>query len=183
MDYVNKIKYEIVPNDTFKIIRGCAGCGCKQIFSSTGNFRVNANGNRLDVWLIYSCDKCRHTYNLPILERVNAEKIPRIEYQAFLANDKKIAFKYGTDKSIFTKNRAEIAWNSEQYTVIPIDSKLIDIENDFAEFTIYNKYNIPVREDKILSDILSISRSKIKKLLKDGQVVVNIIKNKNLSDK
>ncbi|WP_322169633.1 DUF1062 domain-containing protein [Acutalibacter caecimuris] len=26
-----------------------------------GKFRVNANGRRLDVWLIYRCEKCGHS--------------------------------------------------------------------------------------------------------------------------
>lgn len=74
MSYGNKYEYMIVPTDTFKIIRGCAGCGSKQIFTCKGRFRVNSNGNLLDVWLIYGCEKCEHTYNLPIYERLRAEK-------------------------------------------------------------------------------------------------------------
>ena len=103
MSYVRNIEYKIIPSNTFKILRGCTGCGCKQIFSSTGNFRVNANGNHLDVWLIYACEKCGKTYNLPIYERTQLGKLSKVEYQAFLSNDVEVAFKYGTNKSVFAK--------------------------------------------------------------------------------
>lgn len=38
MSYIRKIEYRIVPDQSFEI-------------------RINANGNKLDVWLIYQCGK------------------------------------------------------------------------------------------------------------------------------
>ena len=44
-------------------------------------FRVNANGNILDIWLIYQCVECKHTLNLAIYERKKASSITKEEYQ------------------------------------------------------------------------------------------------------
>ena len=55
-------------NQEYQIIHRCGRCGKKAIFVSTRRFRVNANKNKLDVWLIYQCKKCRHTLNIPIFE-------------------------------------------------------------------------------------------------------------------
>lgn len=89
----------------YKIIHKCAHCGKKTIFVSTRRFRVNANKNKLDVWLIYQCKKCRHTLNIPIYERVSPQKIPRELYEGFLANDEELAVRYGADAALFKRNR------------------------------------------------------------------------------
>ena len=87
MSYLKKIEYEIVPEKSFSVIRNCAGCGRKTLFQNTKKFRVNANGNKLDVWLIYQCEKCKHTFNLAIYERQKVSSIPETEYRQFLDND------------------------------------------------------------------------------------------------
>lgn len=89
----------------YKIIHKCAHCGKKTIFVSTRRFRVNANKNKLDVWLIYQCKKCKHTLNIPIYERVSPQKIPRELYEGFLANDEELAVRYGADAALFKRNR------------------------------------------------------------------------------
>ena len=93
--------------NTIKILHRCSGCGKKKTFVNTGKFRVNANGNRVDVWLIYQCEKCRHTLNLTIYERKRPEKISQEEYQLFLDNDKELAISYGNDKSFLKRNKVE----------------------------------------------------------------------------
>lgn len=89
----------------YQIIHRCARCGRKTAFVSTRRFRVNANKNRLDVWLIYQCGKCRHTLNVPIYERVAPQKIPDALYEGFLANDEELAKRYGSDLALFKRNR------------------------------------------------------------------------------
>ena len=108
MCYLEKIEYEIVPKESLAVIRNCPGCGKKTYFTNTKRFRVNANGNRLDVWLIYQCEKCKHTYKLAIYERVKASSLPEKEYQRFLSNDEQLAEMYGRNYQLFRKNRAEI---------------------------------------------------------------------------
>ena len=85
----------------YTVIHRCGGCGRKMPFGSTRRFRVNANKNKLDIWLIYQCRKCRHTLNIPIYERVSPQKIPRELYERFLANDETLAIQYGSDAALF----------------------------------------------------------------------------------
>ncbi len=96
MRYSNKKEYEV--------IHRCARCGRKAVFINTRRFRVNANGNRLDVWLIYQCKKCKHTLNIPICERISPQKIPRELYEGFLANEESLAIQYGSDTALFKRN-------------------------------------------------------------------------------
>lgn len=83
MSYLKKLEYELVLNESFLIVRRCSGCGRKTRFQNAKKFRVNANGNRLDVWLIYQCELCKHTYNLAIYERQSVSSIPKEEYLCF----------------------------------------------------------------------------------------------------
>ena len=121
MCYLNTTEYRIIPISGYQVLRNCPGCGCRAAYESTGSFRVNANGKRIDVWLIYRCKSCGHTYNLAIYERVKPEDIPGEEYRRFLENDGETALRYGMDKGIFTKNRAEIDWEHVAYEIRPME--------------------------------------------------------------
>lgn len=95
MSYLKKIEYEIVLKDSFWGIRNCPKCGRKTYFKNTKKFRVNANGNKLDVWLIYQCEECMHTLNISIYERQKVFSISKEEYQCFLNNDEHFAEMHG----------------------------------------------------------------------------------------
>ena len=90
------------------IIHKCGGCRKKQTFINTRRFRVNANGGRLDVWLIYQCKKCKHTLNIPIYERISRNKVPEELYERILCNDEELALEYGTNDSFFKSRHYEI---------------------------------------------------------------------------
>lgn len=90
-----------------KVYHRCGGCGKKQEFINSGRFRVNANGNNVDVWLIYRCRKCKHTWNLTIFERTSPKKIPQELYELFLDNDEKTAIEYGNNIDFLKRNKAE----------------------------------------------------------------------------
>ena len=87
--------------NSIKVYHRCGGCGKKQEFVNSGKFRVNANGNRVDVWLIYRCKKCKHSWNLTIYERIRPSKI--------IENDCDFALKYGNDIDFLKRNKAEFS--------------------------------------------------------------------------
>jgi len=162
----NNYNYQIVPDKAYSIIRNCGGCGCKSKYISTEEFRANANGNKVDVWLIYQCEKCKHTYNLSIYERVRPNEI-KAEYEYFLVNDKELALKYGMNKALFARNKAEIDCESVTYRL-----EKIEIEEGSNEqgFMIENPYEIKLRTDKVISQVLGISRNEVKEFISNGQI-------------
>ena len=85
----------------YTVIHRCGRCASKMPFVTTRRFQVNANKNKIDVWLIYQCKKCRHTLNIPIYERVPPKKVPEELYEKFLANDGELAFAYASDAAFF----------------------------------------------------------------------------------
>ncbi|MDE6518495.1 MAG: DUF1062 domain-containing protein, partial [Acetatifactor sp.] len=118
MSYLTKIEYEIIPTESFTVLRGCPGCGRKTSFRNTKKFRINANGSKLDIWLIYQCGKCKHTLNLAIYERQKASAIPGEEYRRFLDNDEQLAEMYGKSMGLFKQNKAEVDMENLSYQFV-----------------------------------------------------------------
>lgn len=139
-------------------------------YENTGKFRVNANGNQVDVWLIYQCSKCRHTYNLSIYERVSPNSIPALEYQKYLTNDRDMAYKVGTDRNVFTGNRAEIDLDNISFSIEGPEELSKFREGDLL--IINNPSGIKIRIDKLGSQILGVSRSRFTQDVKQEKIIV-----------
>lgn len=125
----SNMEYEIIPRECFSVIRNCSGCGQKSHFINTRKFRVNANGGKADIWLIYQCENCRHTLNLTIYERLKVSSIPEEEYKCFLGNDEELAEKYGKDIQFFRKNRAEVDFERLPYEIVLLHNAKGNIGN------------------------------------------------------
>lgn len=164
-------EWEIIPDAGPEIIRNCSKCKVKSNFVNTGSFRVNANGNRVDVWLIYQCSKCKTTYNITIYERISPKKIPRDEYEGFLANDSQLALKYSFDSNILKREKAEISMPKEAYhiskRVLNVD---IPVSEKERQIIIRNPYQIKIRLDKLLAVELDISRTAVRQAMKENLV-------------
>lgn len=175
---IQKREYQIVPKQPFRIRRSCAGCGQKMSYCSTGNFRVNANKNLLDVWLIYQCPKCRHTYNLPIYERVKTSQIESEAYQRFLQNDADAAFRCGLDKRFFDRSRVEIDWTCVPYELaackepedVPQKGKA-DAQG-WIRLTVHNPFGLKVRAEKVTAELLQMTGSRVKRMIRDGKMEI-----------
>ncbi len=79
--------WRIRPLTVPTIIRKCSRCGNGSRFICSGDFRVNANGKRIDAWLIYKCRKCDATWNMEVIQRVPSHSIDGRLLQAFAHND------------------------------------------------------------------------------------------------
>ena len=176
MSYMPPFQYKLKPTHAYKVLRNCSGCGKKSIYHSTGCFRVNANGSKLDIWLIYQCESCKHTYNLSIYERVFPNEVPTKEYEAFLSNDESLALSYGTNPSLFSKNKAVIDWKQNCYTlsyqgVHTLDSTLSSYPfKKGDQIKIELPVGFKIRPDKLLCSLLQVSRSQLKKQLDEGRI-------------
>lgn len=171
MSYLRKIEYEIVLKDSFLIIRNCPKCGRKSHYINTKKFRVNANGNKLDIWLIYQCAECKHTLNLAIYERKKASSITKEEYQCFLDNDEQLAERYGKDMQLFRTNKADIDFDRLHYGVIKLhETKEISGFGEQIIITVKNPNQMKIRSEKQIAMVLGLSRNQVKSLLEKGEI-------------
>lgn len=173
MSYLKKIEYEIITESSFSVIRNCAGCNKKTNFQNTNRFRVNANGNKLDVWLIYQCERCKHTFNLTIYEREKPSLVPPSEYRGFLDNDEQLAETYGKYLPFFKKNKAEVDFQNVNYH---IEKRKEEICNDTDKqqilIQILNPHGLKIRSEKQISETLNLSRSQVKKLIENEEIKI-----------
>lgn len=169
--------FRAVPQGAYRIIRNCSGCKGKSVYASTGNFRVNANGGRIDVWLIYQCETCRHTYNLSIHERKKVSDIPKDEYIRFEKNDAELALAYGLKKEIFQKNAAVVCEDGDGwYMEEAEESAEMDeraVPQGYLPVMLKNPYRLKLRADKVIPEILGLSRSQVKKSIREGNILLS----------
>ncbi|MFG6367747.1 MAG: DUF1062 domain-containing protein [Lachnospiraceae bacterium] len=171
MSYLKKIEYEIVLKDSFWVIRNCPKCGRKTYFKNTKKFRVNANSNKLDIWLIYQCENCKHTLNLSIYERQKISCIPKEAYQYFLENNELFAEMYGKNIQLFQKNKADIDFEKLNYSFVKLHETIE--YSDFQEqiiVTINNPHQLKIRPEKQIAEVLELSRNQVKSLLAKGEI-------------
>ncbi|MFC0803867.1 DUF1062 domain-containing protein [Ensifer sp. P24N7] len=70
-----QVRWTIIPLIPPQPWVACSGCGGVRAFESSNKIRLNANGRKLDAWLIYKCSTCDRTWNRPIFERRNVRDI------------------------------------------------------------------------------------------------------------
>lgn len=180
MSYLKEITWQLVPLNSPKVNRTCPKCGNHASFINTEKFRVNANKNKLDIWLIYQCEKCKSTWNMTIYERTSPKDIPENIYKRFLENDKELAFVYGFDKSIHVKNRVSLDYESVDYSVVGEEINLLsDPHADHVSVALKISCDkaFDLRLDKLLSQQLDISRSQVKRLYKEEMIWSTTSKN------
>lgn len=168
------IEYEIIPTESFTVLRGCPGCGRKTSFRNTKKFRINANGSKLDILLIYQCGKCKHTLNLAIYERQKASAIPGEEYRRFLDNDEQLAEMYGKSMGLFKQNKAEVDMENLSYQFVKKQDSQDTVERDDCGqqtiLMIHNPYGLKIRPEKQISEVLNLSRSQVQRMMREGKM-------------
>ena len=173
MSYLRQIEYEIIPNESFSVIRNCSGCGAKSRYINTNRFRVNANGNKIDVWLIYQCEKCRHTFNLTIYERQNPLNVPETEYNKFLNNDEELAQEYGKNVQFFKRNKAEVDYKNIDFDVAKLQENEGNENGKRILILVHNPYMLKIRTEKQIAITLGLSASNVKKLILQEKICID----------
>lgn len=91
------VTWTILPQEPPQPLLHCRRCGGTRRYRTSGKFRVNANGKRVDAWLIYKCTACDNTWNRPILERRPVASIEPLLLAALFANEAALAERLAFD--------------------------------------------------------------------------------------
>ena len=140
-------------------------------FRCSDKFRLNANGKRLDAWLIYRCASCDNTWNRPVLERRNRRDIDPLFLHALEANDPRWIRRYAFDVASL-RNRAE---RVEEFMDVDIEKRLLSAgSNPSSELEILLAVAVPtcLRTDRLLASELGLSRRRIEDLTAKGRLAV-----------
>jgi hypothetical protein len=104
-----RVTWQVAPLECPQIWRHCSRCKSSMPFRCSMKFRTNAQKKRIDVWLIYRCEGCADTWNLPVFERVAVGDLAPDEFQAIARNDPALARLYAFDRACLDRhsNRVE----------------------------------------------------------------------------
>ena len=163
------IQYDRPPSP----VRYCKKCNTRQEFISSGQFRVNAQGKYLDIWLIYKCSCCSSTWNAAIYSRVNPGSLPTGLLSRFHGNDPSLAMQYAMDIGFLRKNGAGIRLPSHH-----VEGPVFQLADSPASaepvssivLWIYNPYPLPVRAHAILKSKLHLSQRSLDLLTDSGRI-------------
>lgn len=149
---MKRIEWEIQCIAAPEAVRWCKKCGGKTSFVPSSLFRVNAQGKRLDVWLLYQCSVCDTTWKLGIASRVLPDAIPAQVLDGFHSNDPQLARRCALDVRLLRRAGVEVV--AAQYALA---GEAYGWEGP-AEIRVTNPFHAPVRLDGLLREKLGLSR-------------------------
>ncbi|MFG6117882.1 DUF1062 domain-containing protein [Thalassobacillus sp. B23F22_16] len=169
MSFKDLLTYEIIPQELPKVIRNCSKCKRLTEFYCSKKFRVNSNQKMVDIWLIYNCTHCEGTWNFPVLSRVHVNKISSERYSQFMNNDQETIWHYAFQFNHLRKLCNEVNTNIRY----KLREERLEPNSNNLTIRIYCKYDFGLRIDKLLAEILGISRPNLKKLQLEGMLILN----------
>lgn len=158
------IVWEVECLSCVKMRRYCKKCGVKTDFVSSGRFRVNANKKKLDVWLVYRCDVCGASWNLPVHERVNPSSLPKATLEGYLKNNPALARQYTMDAALLVRHGCEV-----RPPEIVVTGKDVP-EGRPVQLVLQSAVPLPLRLDKLLRQKLGLSAKALEALLESGGI-------------
>ena len=172
MSDILRVLWTVVPRIAPQPWLNCKRCRGIRLFRSSEKFRVNANGKRLDAWLIYKCTSCDSTWNRPILERRHVRTIDPLFLMSLRANDPELARRLAFDgenlrrKVGLVEKFDDVVVRKEVLSESMTPARWLEILCAVPEMT-------GVRVDRLLATGLHLSRSRIRNLQDTGDLAVS----------
>jgi hypothetical protein len=168
---VLKVQWTVTPRTPPQPWIKCAGCGGLRPFRSSGKLRINANGKRLDAWLIYKCSGCERTWNRPIVERRNPRYIDPALLHAIQSGHPEWIQAQAFDVSSLKRHARRI----DEFTDVEVLKAVLG--EDRADWTVLEialivPLTTSLRLERLLSTELNLSRSRLQNLHDAGKLRV-----------
>lgn len=166
-----RVLWTILAQDTPHPLRHCSRCDGERPFRTSGRFRLNANGRRIDAWLIYRCKVCDGTWNRPLLERRPLAGVAPALLDALRRNDPDLASRVAFDIAALRRQCRDVAQTSD--TTV---HKVVVSRPTGAVQRLEIRLAVPqataLRLDRLLSRELGLSRSRLQALCADRRLVM-----------
>ncbi|KJS09893.1 MAG: hypothetical protein VR78_15300 [Hoeflea sp. BRH_c9] len=161
-----RVRWTIIPQTAPQPWIACSGCGGLSAFRSSGKIRLNANGRRLDAWLIYKCVTCDRTWNRPVFERQNVRDINPIVLEALQSNDPHWIRTETFNLEALRRRSQRV----DEFPEFEIDKEMLHETPDWTRLELELMAPLPVsiRLDRLLASELQISRARLQSLHDGG---------------
>jgi hypothetical protein len=166
-----QVRWTITPKTAPRPWIACSGCGGLKAFQSSNKIRLNANGRRLDAWLIYKCSDCDKTWNRPLFERRNVRDIDPSILEALQSND-------AAWIRVETFNLEALRHKSQRVDEFPefaITKEVLRETRGWTTLEIQLAVPLPtsMRLDRLLACELMLSRTRLQTLHDRGLLVIH----------
>ena len=142
----------------------CSRCRRQRAFASSGKFRLNANGRKLDAWLVYRCVVCGDSLNRPFFERRSRAEIAPELIEALHRNDaalaRRVAFDLSGDWAGGFDAAVEVSVLKHLLAPMPTQPERVAVRIVAGEAT--------DRADRLIARGLGLSRGEIDALARSG---------------
>ncbi|RVD40201.1 MAG: DUF1062 domain-containing protein [Mesorhizobium sp.] len=172
MSSILRIHWTIAPEIAPRPLINCNRCGGVKAYRCSGKFRVNANGKRIDVWLIYRCADCDNSWNFGIFERCNRRDIEPALLAALESNDPELARRHAFDIVALRDQVGRV----EEFPDAAVRKQVIGGMKQGAtalELRLGLEVPISLRLDRLLANEFGISRSRLQALEERRLLVVD----------
>jgi hypothetical protein len=163
------LEWTLIPKRTPEPRLYCSGCRSSQPYKNSNRFRLNANGKRLDAWLIYRCTSCDATWNRPIFERMPVKSIDPALHSALQNNDPDVATRIGFD----VEGLKRFAKAIDTFADYDLQSRVQE-KPDASPKTLHLHIKVPfplaLRLDRFLAGEFGISRNALEGLADKGSL-------------
>ncbi|UVK39871.1 DUF1062 domain-containing protein [Mesorhizobium sp. AR10] len=167
-----RIRWAIAAKTAPRPLINCNRCGGVKAYRCSWKFRVNANGKRIDVWLIYRCVDCDNSWNFGILERCNRRDIAPELLQALESNDPALARRHAFDVVALRNSVGRV----EEFPEVAVHKQMLgDIEENMTALELQLALEMPtsLRLDRLLANELGVSRSRLQALEERRRLIID----------
>jgi hypothetical protein len=152
------------------IVKACVSCRSTR-HHPTGKFRVNANGNLLDVWMLICCELCDRTSKIPIHERIHVRTLDSERLVMFEKNDPAMVRQLAMDRALAAKATYQLDWNGTWELETDTPFYKLDPDDPMPlEVVVRFDLPAPIRAEKLLMTGFGLSRSAVRGMVDSGRI-------------
>jgi hypothetical protein len=141
----------------------CSRCRALRCFRSSDKIRVNANGRRIDAWLVYRCVVCDGTWNRPVVERREVSALDRDVLLSLQANDPDLVRAVAFDIAGLKRWTRQV----QEFDDVLVIKRVLS-ESPRPVLSLEIECRVPqligLRADRLLASELRVSRRSIRRL-------------------
>ncbi|MEZ5912174.1 MAG: DUF1062 domain-containing protein [Paracoccaceae bacterium] len=149
--------------------RHCPTCGDARPFLSSGRIRLNANGQRLDAWLIYKCAQCKRTWNRPVADRVPRAAAPDAVLEGWQQSLPDAVRVLEFDHAALSRFATRID-AGDAVSVVKAVTAAPRGDPELATIALTAGMGVSLRLDRLLAQELGLSRSRLSRMARSGQL-------------
>lgn len=163
-----QVRWTLTPKTSPQPWIACSGCGSPKPFRSSGKIRLNANGKRLDAWLVYKCIDCDKTWNRTLFERRTVHDLAPSTLEALQRSDPDWVRAQEFDLDGLRRKAKRI----EEPPDVSILKEAIGVASGWTLLDIGISAQFPtnLRLDRLLASELAISRSRLQGFRDGGKL-------------